>query len=82
MRELYDAIYSFQNGRSPRLDGIPVEVYRTLFVEIKEALLACFDFSFEVGQQSNPQKEDLISLLLKHDADPVKQLETPDTFVL
>ena len=76
-KELYDAICSFQNGKSPGLDGIPVEVYRTFFVEIKEALPACYNFSFEVVQQSNSTKEGLISLLLKHDAagqanDPVR----------
>ncbi len=76
-KELYDAIGSFQNGKTPGLDGIPVEVYRTFFKEIKDPLLACYNFSFEVGHQSNSQKEGLISLLLKHDAegqpkDPLK----------
>lgn len=76
-KELYDAICSFQNGKTPGLDGIPVEVYKTFFTEIKDSLLACYNYSFEIGCQSNSQKEGLISLLLKHDVegqdkDPVK----------
>ena len=76
-KELYDAICSLQNGKTPDLDGIPVEVYKTFFTEIKDSLLACYNYSFEIGCQSNSQKEGLISLLLKHDVegqdkDPVK----------
>ena len=75
--ELYEAIGSFQNGKAPGLDGIPVEVYKTFFKETKDHLLACFNFSLETGCQSDSQREGLISLLLKFDAegkekDPVK----------
>lgn len=67
--ELYEAICSFQNGKTPGLDGIPVEWYKTFFTEIKVPLLTCFNYSLEMGYQSNSQREGLISLLLKHEAE-------------
>ena len=51
------------------IDGLPVEVYKTFYKEIKDPLLACYNYSFEVGHLSNTQREGLISLLLKQDSD-------------
>ena len=66
-KKLYDARYSFQNGKSPGLDGIPEEIYRTLLPEIKEVLFACIHLSLEIGQYSHG--EELNSLILKHGAE-------------
>lgn len=63
--ELLSAIMSFKEGKTPGLDGIPIEVYQKFFDLVKKPLLSCFNFTYDVGYLSNSQKEGLISLLLK-----------------
>ncbi|WP_092403659.1 hypothetical protein [Candidatus Ichthyocystis sparus] len=75
--ELRQAINSFKSGKSPGLDGIPIEFYKIFFEYAKDPILASFNYSFEVGRLSGTQQEGLISLLLKQEAtgqykDPVK----------
>ena len=40
--ELLDAVKAFNVGKTPGLDGIPVEVYQTFFDILRGALLAFF----------------------------------------
>jgi hypothetical protein len=65
--ELLEAIGAFKDGKTPGLDGIPVEVYKTFFGILKGPLLACFNHSYINGRLSDTQQEGLISLLLKQD---------------
>ena len=58
---------SFQKGKTPGLDGIPVAIYQTFYEQIKNQLLTCFNYSYEQGVLSGTQKESVISLLLKQD---------------
>ena len=41
--ELKDAIFSFQNGRSPGPDGLTIEFYKSVFSVIKDDLLAVYN---------------------------------------
>jgi len=66
--ELQKAIESFSSGRSPGLDGLPVEFYKIFFHCLKQPLLASFNYSFRVGHLSDSQKIGLITLLLKQDS--------------
>ena len=68
-KELWEAISSFKDGKSPGLDGIPIEVYKTFFSNLKHPLLQCFNYAYEKGNLSKSQREGLITLLLKQDAD-------------
>nr|QCF47480.1 putative RNA-dependent DNA polymerase [Erythrocytic necrosis virus] len=43
--ELFEAIKSFQSGKTPGLDGIPVEVYQIYLEILKAPLLDCFNYS-------------------------------------
>ena len=80
--ELLDAIQAFKDGKTPWLDGIPVEVYKKND-SLRGPLLACFNHSYINYRLSDMQQEGLISLLMKQDPsgiykDPVhfKILET------
>lgn len=66
--ELLDAINSFSSGKSPGIDGIPIEFYKVFFEEIKKPLLESFNFSYNLGFLSETQKEGIITLLLKQDS--------------
>lgn len=63
--ELLDASKAFKAGKTPGLDGIPVEVYKTFFERLG-LLFACFYHSYINGRLSDTQPG-LISLLLKQD---------------
>ena len=53
-------------GKTPGLDGIPVEVYQTFFSILRGPLLACFNHHIN-NRLSDTQQGGLISLLLKQD---------------
>ncbi len=57
--------------------GIQLNFYEIFFDYIKDPILACFNYSFQVGRLSGTQQEGLIFLLLKQEAngqykDPIK----------
>lgn len=58
---------SSEEGKTPGLDGIPIEVYQKFVDLIKKPLLSCFKSTYNVGHPSNSQREGLISLLLKQE---------------
>ena len=64
--ELLDAIKAFKAGKTPGLDGIPVEEYNPFFDILRGPLLACFHHPYINGRLSDTQQEGLI-LLLKQD---------------
>ena len=43
LEELWDAIVSFLNGKSPGPDGITIEFYKALYYIIKDDLLCVFN---------------------------------------
>ena len=55
------------SGRTPGLDGIPVEVFQSFYDILRGSLLTCFNHSYVNGRLSDTQQEGLISLLLKYD---------------
>ena len=55
----------FKDGKTPRLECIPVEVYQTFDI-LRGPLLACLNHSYINGRLSDTQ-QGLISLLLKQD---------------
>ena len=63
--ELHRSVASMKNGSSPGMDGIPAEVYKVLWIDVKEALLNSINFSFEVESLSQSQTHGIIKLLHK-----------------
>ena len=52
-------------NRSPGLDGLSVEFYRTFWDELKEFIVNTLNHSYEKGEMTNTQKVGLISLIHK-----------------
>ncbi len=64
-QEVLAALKEMSNGASPGLDGIPIEVYKVLWNDIKKPLLNCIKYSFEIGYLSPSQRQGMICLLHK-----------------
>ncbi len=63
--ELLRALKTLKNGSSPGIDGIPGEVYKFFWLDIKDLLLNCYIFSLREGVLCTSQRQGLICLLHK-----------------
>lgn len=59
---------TFKKGKTPGLDGIPIEVYQVFLID-------CLHFSYEEGILAGTQRESAISLLLKQE--PCEKCKDP-----
>ena len=69
LNECWNAVSSMKNGKSPGNDGFTEEFYVTFFGELRPLLLKTFDYSFEKGELSAPQKQAVITLTKKNNRD-------------
>ena len=69
--EIQLAIKSTSNGKSPGLDGLPIEFYKVFWSNIKDYFIKAMQFSYENGALSFTQKQGLISLIPKKDKSPL-----------
>ena len=69
--ELCNAIKNTANGKSPGLDGLPIEFYKVFWVDIKKYLLNSINHSYQQGELSISQKQGIISLIPKKDKNPL-----------
>ena len=63
--EVLSSLKLMKNGAAPGLDGIPIEVYKVLWQDVKTPLLNCIKYSFEVGILSPSQRKGMLCLLHK-----------------
>ena len=56
-KECEKAIKSLKNNKSPGLDGLTPEFYKTFWPTINKTVIDCFNESFEQGQLSDTQKK-------------------------
>ena len=56
---------TFENGKTPGNDGIPVEFYKSFWGSVGELMTEVFNYSFESGQMSSSQEEAIITLIDK-----------------
>ncbi len=68
-QELLGIIKSCPNGKTPGLDGIPIEFYKVFWVNIKEHFVKAVQKAYENGELSLTQKQGNITLLPKKDKD-------------
>ena len=59
-----------KNGSSPGLDGLPIEVYKVLWNDIKPFLINCFHDCFKKGMLTPSQSQALLCLLHKGGDNP------------
>jgi len=65
VQELYTAMMSMENGKSPGIDGLPVEFYKTLWPVIGEDLLTVLNDSLKTGLLPLSCRRAVITLLPK-----------------
>jgi hypothetical protein len=67
--ECVKAIKSMQNGKSPGTDGLPVELYKIFWKNIKKLVMDSFSYSYENENMSISQKQSMITLLPQQNND-------------
>ena len=63
MKECDAILRSFQENKSPRNDGIPIEFYRKCWTLISEPFLQCINDSFEKGEMRNVKYTKTLNIL-------------------
>ena len=63
--EVAQALKTSNNGSSPGLDGLPCEVYKFFWNDIKHIFLDCINFSFFSGSLPLSQRKGMITLVHK-----------------
>ena len=61
-QELLTALKSLNNNSAPGLDGLPSEIYKFFWKDIKQPLLEAFNHSFLIGELSQSQCDGVICL--------------------
>ena len=69
IEECVKSLNSFESNKSPGNDGSTVEFYKFFWNIVGELLVASLNYSYDVGELSNPQKKAIIILLEKKDKD-------------
>ena len=69
IEECVKALNTFENGKTPGNDGIPIEFYKTFWSCVGELRIDVFNYSFDSGEMSNSQKQAIITLIDKKDKD-------------
>jgi hypothetical protein len=67
--EILKALKTTKNNKSPGIDGIPYEFYKTFWTKIKDVMLKSINYSYNNGQLSINQRRGVISLLPKGNKD-------------
>ena len=68
-QECESILGSFQGGKTPGNDGIPIEFYKIFWPLIGEFLIASFNEAFDNKEMSSSQKQALITLIEKKGKD-------------
>ena len=63
--ELSRALHKIRSGRAPGPDGLPIELYRALWPELGEELLAVFNDGLECGELPVDTQRGAVTLLYK-----------------
>ena len=67
--ECVKALDTFDTGKTPGNDGIPADFYKIFWNSVGELMTEVFNYSFELGQMSNSQKQAIITLIDKKGRD-------------
>ena len=70
--ELFAALKILKNNKTPGSDGLPAEFYKKFWPQIKDVLLASYNFAFTHGALSIGQRLGVIVLIPKKDRDRKK----------
>ena len=65
IKECTDAIFNMKLNKSPGIDGLSVEFYRTFQANLKEFAVSTFNQCYLKGELTTSQKIGIVSLLYK-----------------
>ena len=65
--EIYTAIHSSENNKSPGTDGLPVDFYKTMWPKVKPFMIKSFQQALATGSLSLTQNQGVICLFPKKD---------------
>ena len=68
--ECQAAIKSFENNKSPGIDGLPKEFYQKYFHLFSKSFVKVINFSHDIQQLSASQRLGLITLICKDENNP------------
>ena len=54
-----------KDGKSPGMDGLPGEFYKTFWKELRDLFFCSYKYSVETGKLSETQKKGVITMILK-----------------
>ena len=74
--ELLSTLKSTKNGSAPGLDGLPMEVYKIFWHDLKIPLLNCFHECFKNGTLTPSQSQGLLCLLHKGGNNPRENISS------
>ena len=69
LKELKNALHSFEQNKTPGEDGFTKEFYETFFDILQRDLLNSYNDAFQKGSFSVSQRRGVISLIPKADSD-------------
>ena len=70
-QEIFEALKTTANGKSPGSDGINCEFYKVFWIDIKHLITRSINAAFVNGEMSTSQKHGVITLLPKHGKDTI-----------
>ena len=65
MEECQNTIKTFQLGKTPGNDGLPIEFYNVFWSSIGKMVVESFNEAYEEGEMSNSQRQGVITLIKK-----------------
>ena len=68
-KELFEALKSMQNSKSPGNDGLSKEFYKTFWEELKKPFMYAIQKSYDIKQLCVPQRQAVIKLVEKRGRD-------------
>ena len=63
--EIRESIFNTAGGKSPRLDGFPIEFYRLFLPKLIQPLCNMFNYAIETEKLPDTLEQALITVLLK-----------------
>ena len=67
---LDNMIKLLKDDKSPGMDGLPGEFYKTFWKELRSLLFKCIEYSVEKGQLSETQRKGIVASVLKKGKNP------------
>lgn len=63
--ELFDALKKLPKGKVPRIDGLPVEIFKAFWDDLKDSFLALMQSSFSLQTLPETMRTSIITLIYK-----------------